>query len=76
MNRDELKRIEERWNNSTPGKWPNYYDPNLTIMPGIIKRHGVARPSIVRSDADFIEYAHNEDIPALLAYIRELEEER
>ena len=82
MTPEELKAIEERCNKATPGPWTvdEHWDtyiwgPNKEmIAQKIVDIRGVGERLPIKENMEFVAHSR-EDVPALLAYIEELEYE-
>lgn len=76
MTENELQEIRARYEATTPGKWVIGMGNDGWNWP-VYRIHSMDRvnESQARRDGEFMEHAHNEDIPALLAEVRRLREE-
>ena len=74
MTRPDLDAIRARCDAATPGPWT--YDETGYVDIGVPRSRsiaiGIEVDATAKSDGDFIAHART-DIPALLAYIEELE---
>ena len=75
MTRPDLDAIRARCDAATPGPWT--YDETGYVDIGLPRSRsiaiGIENDATAKSDGDFIAHART-DIPALLAYVADLEE--